>query len=462
MHLSRALCLNLVLLSSCKEISFVAPNPGPVVQQDGDFASELTPKLDLLFVIDNSGSMASEQRRLRSDFKHMMEAFEKRAGIADLHVAVVSTDVGAANVDCGESGKRPGGDLGQFKVGNGCGLMSGAKFLSSQPGVAKNFEGSLTDVFSCMSDLGTKGCGYEHTLLSMRLALDDKNTPENAGFLRRDADLGIVIITDEDDCSAPPRSTLFSDSSFVNQAPSLRCALKGHVCNNQRISAQNQEQSLAACEASADGGGELYPVDDFVNFVKGLKSGTSAKLLVSALAGWTREAETGKYALGPNKDGQLDLVPVCQNKDPLSTEPDTAFPALRIKRFIDAFDKSGTLQSICQEDFRPAMEKIGDAWAKLVAPRCVPGKLIDVDQETQGLQPNCVVSEIANAANGAATVVSVLPACAKDAAKPCWKFVAEDQGKSLCGDDSGAIEVERTHPPSEGAKLQVRCEARAN
>ena len=460
MQWSRLLVLNLVSLSSCNEISFVSPNPVPVVQQDGVFASSLTPKLDLLFVIDNSGSMLTEQLRLRRDFKHMMEAFEKRAGIADMHIAVVSTDVGAGNVECGESAKRPGGDRGEFKAGNQCGLLPGARFLSSQPGGAKNFEGTLSDVFSCMSDLGTKGCGYEHPLLSMRLALDDKNTPANSGFLRKDADLGIVIITDEDDCSAPPRSMLFADQSFVNQAPSLRCALKGHVCNSQKLNAQSQDHTLADCEASADGGGELYPVDEFISFVKGLKTGTTSKILVSALAGWPQDANTGKYAIEPDQAGFLDLVPVCRNK--AQGSDDTAFPALRIKRFIDAFSKTGRIQSICQEDFRPALELIGDDWGKLVAPRCVPGQLIDVNDEAQGLQPNCVVSEISNTASGAATIVTVLPACAKDSAKPCWKFITEDQGKAVCDDGSGAIEIERTRPAAEGAKLEVHCEARAN
>lgn len=462
MNLSRALCLNLVLLSSCNEVSFVSPNSVPFVQQ-GDFVrSELTPKLDLLFVIDNSGSMESEQVRLRRDFKHMMVAFEKRAGIADLHVAVVSTDVGAGNIECGESSKRPGGDLGEFRTGNSCGLMTGAKFLSSQPGGTKNFDGTLSDVFSCMSDLGTKGCGYEHPLLSMRLALDDKNTTANSGFLRKDADLGIVFITDEDDCSAPPRSTLFADQSFANQAPSLRCALKGHVCNGQKLGAQIQDHNLADCQSSVDGGEELYPVGDFIGFVKGLKAGTSSKILVSALAGWPKIGDDGKYAMESTKDGLLDLVPVCQNKAPLSDKVDTAFPALRIKQFIDAFGAEGGLHSICQADFRPVLESIGDEWGKIVAPRCVPGKLIDADQETQGLQPTCVVSEISNAANGAATIVTVLPACAKDSAKPCWKFVTEDQGKAICENGSGAIEIERMRPPTEGAQLQVLCEARAN
>ena len=51
------------------------------------------------------------------------------------------------------------------------------------------------------------GCGFEHQLASIDRALGaDGQGPApatNLGFLRSEAYLGIVMLTNEDDCSAP-------------------------------------------------------------------------------------------------------------------------------------------------------------------------------------------------------------------------------------------------------------------
>ena len=88
-----------------------------------------------------------------------------------------------------------------FQVRPGCGLdtTAGGYFLTVDGQGKTNFTGSLPQVFSCMVVLGTGGCGYEHQLQSLRGAI--ANPPvnvENRGFVRDDARLGIVILSDED------------------------------------------------------------------------------------------------------------------------------------------------------------------------------------------------------------------------------------------------------------------------
>ena len=59
----------------------------------------------------------------------------------------------------------------------------------------------------------TTGCGFEHQLASVDRALGaDGNGPpnSNANFLRPEAYLGIVLLTNEDDCSAPANTQIFS------------------------------------------------------------------------------------------------------------------------------------------------------------------------------------------------------------------------------------------------------------
>jgi len=57
-------------------------------------------------------------------------------------------------------------------------------------------------VLSCRANVGTGGPSYEMPLLMTKWALGERVTDgTNAGFLREDALLGVVMLTDEDDAS---------------------------------------------------------------------------------------------------------------------------------------------------------------------------------------------------------------------------------------------------------------------
>ena len=119
---------------------------------------------------------------------------------------------------------------------------AGATFISNIGGV-RNYTGNLEDVFTCIAALGETGCGFEHQFASILRALgaDGRGAPpaENAGFLRPDAYLAIVLITNEDDCSARARPNgripLFDTGSNTNMASQLgppanfRCNEFGHL-----------------------------------------------------------------------------------------------------------------------------------------------------------------------------------------------------------------------------------------
>ena len=134
-------------------------------------------------------------------------------GLPNVHIGVVSSDLGAGRSSTRRRGaaarrrRRPLPERCRARWAE-----PAAPYPKPEPvphrhiGSKHNYAGDIADAFSCIAALGTGGCGFEHQLASVRHALGgdaDGVPPENQGFLRDDALLAIVLITDEDDCSAP-------------------------------------------------------------------------------------------------------------------------------------------------------------------------------------------------------------------------------------------------------------------
>lgn len=404
------------------------------------FAINPTRRIDLLFMIDNSGSMVEEQANLRRNFPAMIKVLSQLpGGLPDLHIGIISSNVGAGNAPlpavpaCNE----PGGDRGLLQVKAGCGLQSGSRFIKSyQGGTQNNFAGQLEDVFSCLADLGNAGCGWEHQLQSVRLALSPAFTPANAGFLRADAQLAIIIITDEDDCSAPPDSDLFVDPAFQSYSGSLRCNLVGHVCNGMGIPGTFFDVPLQSCEAREEG--RLIPIRDFVESVKALKP-ASSQIFVSAITGMAPTPQNARYRLREinlNQRMELDVAPIC------NSPAGSAAPALRLESFVKAFGNNATHESICNDDFTPALRRIGEQLAVRLVAGCIEGQLADSDTQAPGVQAKCLVRERRNNSSTGASEEVTVPACGAGAKKPCWTVKAADEPNNTCGFDRAQVVVE--------------------
>jgi hypothetical protein len=314
-------------------------------------------KLDLLFMIDDSPSMSEEQANLARNFPRLIDALKKLpAGFPDLHLGVVSSDMGAGAATMAGACGNSLGDRGVLQVRGGCGLdpSKGRYLVSQNGGTQNNFDGDIADVFACLAELGTNGCGFEHQLQSVRMALSGF-VADNSGFLRSDAHLAVVYITDEDDCSAPANTTLFEDFSDHSQDSSLRCSLAGHICNGKAPPAQVFSTPLANCSAAPDGGGKLIPVSTFIDEMKQLRT---QSVSVSVIGGWPADVSSADYAIGYDSSSSypdlLTSLPICQSAN------GKAVVELRMKQFVDAFGAAGQIVSICQDDFSKAMTQIGD------------------------------------------------------------------------------------------------------
>lgn len=128
---------------------------------------------DVLFVVDNSGSMSEEQSSLGNNLNAFLQ-FAQSAGI-DYHIGVVTTDV---------TNSRDGG-----------------RFRGS-PRIIETSTPDVENVFRSTVSLGTSGSASERGLEAAYLALSDPliNT-HNAGFLRQDAALAVIFVSDEPDHS---------------------------------------------------------------------------------------------------------------------------------------------------------------------------------------------------------------------------------------------------------------------
>lgn len=138
-------------------------------------------KTDILFVIDDSGSMADEQTNLQSNLDGFITALRASPVANDFQVAVTTTSVVS-----GWATAAPGGEHGAF-VG---------------PVLRGDSATLVTDFRAQVGLVGTSGSGKEMPLEAMKLALSPALLDAgNAGFMRPGARLTVVILTDEDDCS---------------------------------------------------------------------------------------------------------------------------------------------------------------------------------------------------------------------------------------------------------------------
>jgi len=388
----------------------------------GDAKPARTPiaRLDLLFVVDNTNSMAGEQQSLQAALPQFIQALTTGVSrstwqpafppVRDVHIGVVSTDMGTVGFDF-SSCRADGGDDGRLQSkprGPDC-AVSYPAFLSYGMDTSEGRKQLARD-FACVAGLGTGGCGFEQSLEAAFKALwpstfhdatgeaVDPNpytflasTPEgtkgrgdvpaaqggNLGFLRNDADdpslIAIVVVTDEDDCSAfdteflKPASQLASDSPYRTQDINLRCLLN-----------KNKLYDVAARYAK---GLHWLRLGDPRRVVFAAITGIPTELVdAQARAGLDfkdtvmRDKFYDRVLNDPRMQEVIDpttnpglgagnLTPSCSRMD-ATGQPSTAYPPRRIVQLAKSFGEQGIVQSICQDDFAPAIDAVVELIAR--------------------------------------------------------------------------------------------------
>lgn len=177
-------------------------------------------KMDLVFVIDDSGSMKEEQSNLASNFPRFVQVlndFKTKSGSKiDYRIAVTTTarDVSyTIQTPVGSIPQSEKGDNGAFRQKTSCGPSR--RWL-------ERGDANVSSAFSCLSQVGTGGASIEMPLYALKLAFDERVADgTNAGFHRPDALLGVVILSDEDDCSREDNNFTIANDS-CDTMPNLR------------------------------------------------------------------------------------------------------------------------------------------------------------------------------------------------------------------------------------------------
>jgi len=430
--------------------------PDPTGGYPSTVAIGVNKDVDILFVIDNSGSMAEEQALLAKNFGAFIDALEAPEVAANYRIGITTTDAG--NPRCPSSAPENGtlvlsscldrveadefsygGEDFSFACSDFCAkkdadlqVQSTITQLDDTPTPRKWIErrdgqsniggvASNVEAFRCYGPQGVVGCGFESPLESMYKALAKSSDPAsvtNYGFLRDAAILSIVVLTDEVDCSynQAHKDIFVSNKVFWNspddpQPTSALCWRAGVECSGDG-------SPFSECHAAnwgANGDGDvsdadavLKPVSEYISFVKAIEEQKrdieeGQRVLVSLIAGVPAGYDQGAselvYENSPDQELQdsYGVGPGCVFAGGDPNFPAIAVPPVRAREFAEAFIDAGgplrNLYSICQPDYSEALASIAAQIRGQIRPACMPNCVADSDPQTEIVEPSCTLVE---------------------------------------------------------------------
>jgi hypothetical protein len=270
-------------------------------------------KIDFLFMIDNSRSMADKQKILRRAVPSLVSRFVtplcvddkgKPNGtsleggrcasgspqfppVNDIHVGIITSSLGAAGStkECNVAMAEPDNDDRGWllpKARTGLPSWAGSGFLAwdplgtaNQPAGTKSRDQLSMDFQTLVAAAGEVGCGYEASLESwyrflidpdpaqkvqiqgdvgVRVGLDQELLTQRAKFLRPDSLLAIVMLTDENDCSLQAAGQGFLAAEYANGQMPRATAVCAEKPNDAccRSCSSGEASPPAGCVALAD------------------------------------------------------------------------------------------------------------------------------------------------------------------------------------------------------------------
>jgi hypothetical protein len=368
--------------------------------------------VDILLVMDNSGSMGEEQVRLGPTYATLAGALEELG--TDYRIGVTTTDNG--NPWCQSTGPEGGRlvatscrartgdfifagattlDVTEFACTDNCPseweqielmptAIADAEGYVARPwlerrGGQTNLPAGLTmaQALRCIAPQGIGGCGFEEHLEAMRKALVRSRTEGEAsfGFARAATPLVVIFLTDEEDCSVnKDYETIFlaEGSRLFWSDPSLPAPTSA-VCWNAGIQCTGSPDGYDEChsvdldtsgndvpEGLATSLAVMRPVSRYVDFLAELEQerqalNSFAGVYVAVIAGTRADGSVSYSGVGDAtflRDFGID--PGCESVS------GRAVPPVRLREVAEAFTAGGArnLFSVCDDDYNPAIVEI--------------------------------------------------------------------------------------------------------
>jgi hypothetical protein len=344
--------LALLALAGCS--SPRPPSPLPVARSP---VAVLTPiandQIDVLFMVDDSAGSLEGQSRLADAMPALVDRLNHRAaGLASLHVGVVTSDLGTSATTGAPAPSIPGchGE-GTNGVLQGNELVVDAPYLRDEPTAdglrITNYSGDLASALTALVEVPATGCGYEQHLEAVRRAL--QNDTDNHGFLRAAASLAVVFVSDQDDCSVADIN-LFNPLTTAELGPpaAFRCTRFGVICDDGGTTPYNM--SLPGMKASCHSNPSpklLARVADYQAFLAGLKP-DPLMVMVGAIVGSPQPVNVDLVPQPNDPTPVSHLVHSCQYTR--ASDTIAADPAVRDVELAKMFDRR-VVDTICQDDF---------------------------------------------------------------------------------------------------------------
>jgi hypothetical protein len=340
--------------------------------------------VDILFVVDNSGSMGEEQANLVNSIDTLVATLETASPPVDYRIGVTTTDNG--NPWCGTTGP----EAGQLRatscrsrptefVFNGAttidstqeacldvcpletlGIDDGAPWIDVKRSLGTtNVGDAVVDNLRCMLPQGIDGCGFESHLESLRksvLRFGTEGDP-SFGFHREGALLAVVIVSDEVDCSynidnEDAESIFTPEGNRAFWSDPMSPSPSSAVCWNAGVSCTDAGGGDLDCVAEdydVDGNptvdpaqAVLYPVERYTDQL------VAAGAYVFAIYGLATDGSVVYRASASDPEFQDDfgIGPGC------ATPNGTAVPPVRIRELVTTL--GGNEASICADGYQNA------------------------------------------------------------------------------------------------------------
>ena len=321
---------------------------GPVGCIDGDCNA-----VDLLFVIDNSGTMGEEQVNLSANFPLLIERLQDLTDAEgmplnpNVNIMVTTTDLGHPQCTPFQpEGYEPAQGAPQQvacinRIDDFTGLGSNPPafpeactqgcpvpvapadpfiHFEGMGGTTTNIPGNnVSGALSCIGPQGINGCGYEAPLEAMLQAINPGAAWNTTGkpFLRDGAILAIAVITDEADCSvrSPDGYAFFTDQMQntyweINPDTGTKTQATSAVCWNAGVDCGAPGPNGEYADCTAIDTGVLHPINRYIAYLKDeLIDNQNKEVIMLGILGVPEvTAHNPQPPFNPTAGGVLDLT----------------------------------------------------------------------------------------------------------------------------------------------------------